>query len=215
VSDRGRIEAAGEEGFWLVDAYALALSDAGRAKEAMAEFDWLVGLGTGNHSGLLTHALNRGEILYRSDRPAEALAALRALNDDPNNNASKYGRMWMLAGTVCAAHALGKADIVEQTMLMLEGLAEANLAAKTLALACMSNLEALEAILIQRLDDPRERLGVLRGFSITTYRPTSNFDRNIAATLKKVRMRPAVQAKFLEYGRVIKFDGRPSNWDTP
>lgn len=213
AADRARIEAAGTPGFWLVNEYAYDLADAGRPDDAIKELDWLVGLDLDHYPDLVSQAINRASVLNRFDRPAEALEAFDTLQKRGDAYASKYGKMWVLSGTVCAAQALGKPDKVQEAWKAMEGLAESNSAAMTQALACRGDIAALEALLIKRLDDPRERGGVLGAFATSkTFHPMSRFETTIDTALKQARARPAVQAKFQSYGRSLQFDGEPSYW---
>ncbi len=212
VFNRGRIEAAGADGFWLVNEYAYALKDEGLLDKAVAQMDWIVSLDVDQYPDLISQAINRAEMLNSNDRPADALEAFQALDSNSAGHASIYGRMWIWSGTVCAAHEVAEPSLVEKAMDQIKGNTDANPSAATMALACLSDIEGLEDIYVKRLDDPKQRNAALGAFARTLAEPRSKFETRMQGIFEQIAARPAVQAKLEQYGRVVQFDGKPTYW---
>jgi tetratricopeptide (TPR) repeat protein len=206
AADRARIEAAGNDGFWLINEYAYALEAAGRPDEAVAQFDWLLSLDIKRNPSLVSQAINRALMLNKLDRPADALAALTVLDGEPNL-ASKYGNMWIWSGIVCAARSLDKPDVEDAAFKKMEQEASANQAAMAQALACRSDIDGLEQLMLKRFDDPREREAMLTNYVKTPDELRYKFTRQIYDTYHKALAAPALQAKLKQYGRAVQFDG--------
>lgn len=209
AADRARIEAAGEEGFALVETYALSLFEAGHAAEAVAEMDWLVGLGVARYPTLVSQVIDRAGVLMAADRFTDALLAYDEAADIADRFASPFGRMWIWAGTVCSADQLGKEDVATAAMAKLQAAPSDNRGAHIQALACLGDEARLQEAVIARLDDPRERAIALLGFAVTARKPQGAVERETAAQMARARAAPAVQAKFKAYGRALTFDGSP------
>lgn len=210
AEDRARIEATGDQAFWLVNEYAYALVDAGRTDDAVAAMDAIIALGLETYPGLVSQIINQSETLMEAGRYERALAVLATVEGD-GTPVSGYGRMWILSTKACTLRQLGRAG--EAAAIEAKLVAETNQAATTMAAACRGDVAAIEARLIARLDDPDEREGALAGFlHFRRNAPDSPFKAKLAQVMETVRARPAVKARLERHGRAIDVEGAGAYW---
>ena len=88
-----------------------------------------------------------------------------------------------------------------------------NRAAVIMAAACRDDQATVEAQLLARLADVRERKEALGGFiSFTTPVKTAPLEMKIRGVVDQVQARPAVKARLAEFGRTIPFAGTRAYW---
>lgn len=212
AGDGGRIEADGDKAFWFVNEYAYALADAGRADEAFAAMDGIVGLGLETYPGLVSQMINYAEMLVAAGRHERALTVLAKVEEN-GAQASTFGKMWIWATRACALRELGRGSEAEALDKRLADQAATNGGAVTMAAACRGDSAAIETQLIARLADPSTRTAALATFADYTRRnPETPFTAKMRATMQAARARPAVKAKADSLGRSVKFAGSETYW---
>jgi tetratricopeptide (TPR) repeat protein len=202
ATDLAKVEAAGEDGFWVVNEAAAALGAVGRHAEAVALMEKLLALGVDTHSGLISMAINHGEVLLGAGRFADA-AAHEAKLSQGAKTASPYGYMWMWSMAACG-HALGgDAAGAQPWLAKLAANSADNEAAHMRALLCANDMNGAEKLLVARLkgDDPESMLAKLQTYEQGT--SPSAAAKVIEPRLLALRDRPAVREAIADVGRIL------------
>ncbi|SIT52127.1 conserved hypothetical protein [Paraburkholderia piptadeniae] len=188
---------------WMLDTRAKALSRLGRWDDALYAAQAARDEAERQKKDTASQAINLGEMLYRLERPQEALRAVRDMNE---NTASPYGMSEVAQVKACAYAQLGdKAKARAATDSLLEN---PNLDPESVraALLCMDDKDGLAKIILGRLEDPLTRNYELA--SNQGYAPRPNltpFLATMARRLDDVLHRPDVSAALARYGVVESY----------
>ena len=202
LQDLKRVEAAGEDGLWLVNEAAYSLRALGRAEEAVAAMEKIIALDITAHPYLISMAINHGEILNSAKRHSEAARYAENLFATAKSGASPYGQMWMWSIAACAHVRAGRPAAAAPWLKRLRDESDKNEAAHMRALLCTGDLDPAEALLLKRLEgeDRDSVLVQLQDYSLQEGGRDPALDRKMAL----LRQRPAVAAAIARYGRVLK-----------
>jgi tetratricopeptide (TPR) repeat protein len=202
ASDLKTVEAAGEDGFWVVNEAASALSAAGRHGEAIGTMDKLLALGIDKHPGLISMAINKGELLNAAGRYKEA-AAYEAKLAANGGTASAYGYMWMWSMAACGHALSGDTAGAAPWLAKLKEKSTDNEAAHMRALLCANDLDVAETLLIKRLggDKHAEVLLTLQDYKAGA--PLTHISKVLEPRFMALRERPAVRAAIGATGRIL------------
>lgn len=214
ADDMERIAAAGEDGYWAVNAAADTELALGRGDQALARMDRLIDLGVSENPALISMAINRVAMLFALDRHDEALTGAEELAalDERQPLASPYGQMWIWSTAACAAHELSRSETVARWREKLEASPDDNPAALMRTYLCIGELASAERLLIQRLegDDPASMLLALQESTFDPPRTQRNQElQRLARTLLE---RPSVSAAIERVGRIGRFAYASAYW---
>jgi tetratricopeptide (TPR) repeat protein len=192
-----------EWGPWAADRAAYALMLAGREEEAIALIGRLMRLSHWRTPHLLGPGINFAWVLWQAKRPAEALAHIETMMRPAQRRASGGGWMVIAAYQVCALESLARrgesAGLVEAMLKVRRD----NGAAMMRALLCAGDLDAAEALLIERLKAKRPVLALV---ALQNYRPGGadlGFEGVLVKRLRLLRGRPAVRAAIARAGVIL------------
>lgn len=135
---------------WLMDTRARVLIELGRVDEALVEQERAAGR-LESSGGNVSQRINLGWMYLRAGRPDEALAAISVLNEE---NASEFGLMQAMQVRACAAIALGDRAVADEALAYLRDHWRDAPDALYEALACRGDIDAMAALMIDRLADP-------------------------------------------------------------
>jgi tetratricopeptide (TPR) repeat protein len=212
ATDKAKIEALGDHGFWLVNEYALALEGVGRIDEAVAAYDGLLTLGIDNYPGLTAIAINRAELLDDLGRHQQALQAITEL-DGYADKLNSYGKMWLWAEHACALHALSRDDEAKPFEASMGAKPDDNWGAMVRDAACRKDTSAVANIVIKRLNNEESRSDGLSLFLQFRGKETLlPFEKTIRGTIDEALKSKPVQDEFQKFGRVVTYAGTRSGW---
>ena len=195
--------AADEQGMWLVNEAAYALSALGRDADAMRLMERIAALPVADNISLVSAFINRNDILFAAGRYEEALAWGQRLDRDYSRFASDFGKMWIAAGLVCAYAGLNRgAEAAPQLERLRTTGSTANPAALTLAYLCVGDSDAAAAVLVHRLEseDPDSAIMALQDYRIVD---RADAMKPVVDRLIALRERPAVRDALARVGRVL------------
>lgn len=204
--------AADEYGMLVVNEAAFALLSLGREDEAIAVMERVAELSVADNPYLMGLFINRSVILLEADRPAEALALTTRLDREFSQFTNDYGKMWIAASTVCALAALGRSAEALPTVERLRTGFDNNPSALTIALLCLNDLDAVEAVVIRQLegDDPETMVVALQNY--TRSPEVASGPSPLYQRLQAVRERPAVRAALERVGRILDLPLSQTYW---
>jgi tetratricopeptide (TPR) repeat protein len=195
--------ASDEVGMWAIYDAAHTLLDLDRDDQAIALMNRLVSLPLADFPGLIGPAINLIAMLEQAGLDEDALTYARALEPDAAQHANAYGRMWIAQGVVCALARLGRAEQAAARLAEMRPSGTDNQVALTRAYLCVGDMEAAEALLVERLGaaDPEQVLLELQIFALSRSetRPDSE-----DARWALLRERPAVRQAVERVGRVLR-----------
>lgn len=191
---------------WTLDTRGRVLWAQGRHEEALAVQRQAAALSEDGGANV-SQVINLGWLLYLAGEPAEALAALEPLAPE---GLSPFGMMQADQVRACAAHALGEAERAGE---VLADMAERRRDAPDAyfeTLGCVGGLDAAEAFLLERLEDPEMRGQALAGFHSYVPRPgPTPVEQSLAEALAEVRARPQAAAAAARHGRAFQVPTYP------
>jgi hypothetical protein len=194
----------GENGFWVVNEAAYALTAVKREKEAVALMQELLSLGLAEHPALINMAINSAGIRADSGDYRGAANYATLLATEHADIASPYGHMWMWAVAACGHALAGDSQAAGPWLAKLKAGEADNPAALTRSLLCANDIDGAAASVIRRLegDDPDDMLIALQDYSEGA--ELSPAARILEGRLRQVVSRPDVQAAIAKHGRVMK-----------
>lgn len=212
ADDIGWVREQGEHGFWLVNEAAYAELDLGMGEEAISRMDRLVSLGLASNPSLVSMAINRLAVMEAAGDPARTLAEAESLAAQLQNYASPYGHMWVWSIAACVAYRTGDPERAEFWLSRVEELREENLSALMRSQLCMNDLDAAEALAIERLegDSPETMLSAFQETSVEVR--LTPYNETMLERLLAVRDRPAVRAAIEEVGSIRRFAVSTGYW---
>lgn len=213
VADMNKIEAAEEEGFWLVNSYSNALMHMGKFDESVAALDKVLALGVDRYPSLVSMAINRLEVLYDAERFQAILDDGAALEKGSGDRISDFGRMWIWAYQACARYALNQTAEGRAIEEKMAAKSSTNQHAMAMALACRGDEAALADQILARLEDEDQRdstldlLLVFKGKDMLSPRR-----QRILQTVARALQTPKVQAAVKRLGRPVNYAGTRQGW---
>lgn len=213
ASDMKKVEAAGEDGFWVTNEAAFTLSALGRHDEAVALYDKLLALGIDKYPELVSMAINRGEALTAAGRFKEAVTD-SAAQDAGKLYASPYGYMWIWSNAACGHAMAGDAAGAAPWLAKLEKGSEDNRAAHLRALLCANDMDGAEKVLIARLksDDGPQMLLKLQDYRGGDSGTGGAVAKVIEPRFLALRDRPAVREAIAGTGRILSLPLSRTYW---
>ncbi|MFC3711067.1 hypothetical protein ACFOMD_00700 [Sphingoaurantiacus capsulatus] len=213
AADMAKVEAGGEDAFWVINEHAYALAAAGRVDEADAAFAKLLAMDLAKNPALITMAINRGSLLTSYGRPAAALAVAEWVTAKGDRATTGFGLMWVAATRACALKALDDPGATA-ALGMLTADPKINYPAATMALLCADRLDEAEKLVLARLEDPARRGGMLLAFQDFEQDAPggATFRAALAAKLLAIRDRPAVRKAIARHGRILPIAARQTTW---
>jgi tetratricopeptide (TPR) repeat protein len=206
------IVARNDRGMWVVNEAAYALIALRRDDEAVALTAQLAALPIEPNPALIGPSINHGAVLLRVGRHAEALAHALHLEREQAAHANDYGKMWIYGTIVCAMERLNRRDEAEPWLNRMRESSDDNPSALTQAYLCRNDLDAAEALLVQRLEgrEPEMALRAIQIYAADNGAPLDPIDER----LDIVRERPAVRAAAGRVGRILELPLSRIYWGT-
>lgn len=188
----------GEQLHWLLSTKAELLYDLGRNDEARDFF------GTSMSAGLdgsvnVNQTVDFAGMLNGEGRGADALQVLRTLS-----RLSVYGDMWLQSERACAADQTGDRQTRDEALAALRAHEADNAMALSHALLCVNDVDGAAALMIRRLNNPKERESALVALQRYHHVATRRMPREALELqrLTQVRERPDVIAAAAAVGRI-------------
>ncbi len=209
-----RLIAEGEDGFWFANAYAMALDHSGDYQQSNVVLDKLLSIGVAQEGDLVSMALNQ-LITHVGRRDFQtALEKVETYEEDEDFSLSDFGKGYLYYVKACSQFQLGQKDKAALTFdEKLAPIADENLGAKTLTLACMERDDGLADTLIERLESLAHRASTISIYVEDTVpvKPES-FTNEQLDRVRRVANRPDVKKVFEKYGRPISVTGPSEVW---
>ena len=210
VDDWDSIEAEAEDAFWLADAYARDLDEMGKHKEAVAVLRRISELPVSDFPSSVNMRINYAHILLRRGKFNEALAVANKIE---RRAASAYGQMFIDEARVCSLFNTSRQEDARTVILEMEKMKSENILAYAGALACVSDAEKLEQVIIESLEDESlRRSTMLRFIEAKRSNKVGIFGRKMTKRIDDVLSRSRIQSIFSKYGRVVKVDSDYHRW---
>ena len=209
-----RLIAEGEDGFWFAGAYASALSQNGQYQKSDDVNEKLMSIGLGQEASLISMAINYMTDLVGRGEFERALEMAERYEVDDDFDASDFGMTYLWYVKACSQFQLGQTDSAaatyEDNMLPI---ADENLGAKTITLACMERDDDVAQTLIERLESQTHRAGTLSIYVDDTIPlHQDSFTIEQSTRIRKIADRPEVRRVFDKYGRSISVTGPSEVW---
>ncbi len=189
---------------WTLDMRARVLAKLGRWDDALAAQHAARDEALRNGGDDVSQQrINLGVLLYRMQRPREALAEIDHLD---KNETSSMGDMEAEEVRACAAAQIGDARELHATLAVMRKHGDDAPQALRLALECANDQAGLAKIMIRRLAEPATRNDELA--AVQTYLPDPNpseFDRTMETRWKTVLARSDVRAAVARYGDIKSY----------
>lgn len=187
---------------WLMDMRSNILQALGRRDDALLQQRTAAGR-VEQSSRNVSNAINLGGQLYAEGRYEEALSVTNGL--DSAEEASAFGIMQAQSVRYCAALALGRTEIADVADAYLEVHWRDAPSARLWALACRQDTDAIAALTIRRLEDPRLAGDAILDFHDYIDVPaSSDIDRERRLLVGNALDRPDVVAAFERVGRRLE-----------
>jgi tetratricopeptide (TPR) repeat protein len=202
AADMKRVEAGGEQAFWIVNEAAYALGALGRHDEAVALMEKVTAPPADADPSLISVVINHGEVLNSAGRFAQAAAHEAKLTEE-TKAASPFGHMWMWSIAACAHALAGEPARAAPWLAKLAKNSAANQTAHMRALLCANDLDAAEKLLIARLQGKRAASVLL---NLQTYQPASDHQaihKLLDTRMLALKERPAVREAIAGVGRIL------------
>lgn len=145
---------------WVWDEVGRANEMLGRYDEAVRAFQAGAALGEDGRPNV-SQAINLAHLQLRFGHPADALKTL-AVFDDPKRLASPYGYMEMRLARGCAGAAAGRTAAAAADLAYAEAHAKDHPDALGYFYLCLDRMNDAAAFFIRGLDDPEQRVHMLR-----------------------------------------------------
>lgn len=181
---------------WMLLAKADLLYDLGRNADARTLYSEAMaasGAGSGNITMMFAGMLNA------EGRGADALEVLRVL---PPVNV--YAEVWRQSERACAAELVGDRTVRDEALALVRRDGEHNMASAMHALLCVNDIDGAAALMIRRLNDPREMEGALVALQPFQRLASRNMPMEVIELerVAEVRDRPDVRAAIEAVGRI-------------
>jgi tetratricopeptide (TPR) repeat protein len=150
-------------------------------------------------------AANRARYLLYSGRPNEALLQIdAAIAEARRREVNPDALAAMHHARACTLHDLGR--ISEAGVSTAIALAAEHPANRALLQLCLGNASAARSMLLEALDDPFSRDGII-GFVQTRDEPAlpSEYGRKLSAKVDSLRKDPILVKAVQKYGRILPF----------
>lgn len=211
IADAGATAATGEDGMWLINEAAYALTALGRAEEGLALMARASELPLAEYPYAISISINYAELLSQAGQPEAALRHALRLQREAGDFASDYGEMWISAWIACSLAQLGRAAEAAPQIARMRPLADVNGAALTMAHLCLDDEDAAAALVVDRMegDDPGAAILALQDYALS---------RGIAQAgplqqrLLALRERPDVRAALQRAGRTLTLPLARTYW---
>ena len=172
---------------------AQALFETGDYAESEAVF--LQAIGDDADGEAIDGRIAWGGRLLDLGRPAEVLKMMDAIDEDQT---SPYGRLWVESQRACAQATLDRKAAAATLDILRKGVDD-NPAALSQALICTNELDEAAALMIKRLNRPKDRSGALDPFWVTRAPPKvppwlAEFERRRQVVLNKPEVLKALAA---------------------
>lgn len=137
------------------------------------------------------------------ERPTEALDTLAGIT---RKDIGTYSVMTASEVRVCANQQLGNIDAARDELAEMEVHAAEAYAAYRMALLCVGDLDAVENLIISRIEDPRTRLNALVDLQRYPELATApSYYRALVSAYDGLADRPTLKAVVEKYGRVLSW----------
>ena len=190
---------------WLYDTRSRVLAKMGRHEEVLAAQLKARDIALAAKDDTVSQTINLGDIYNSLGRPADALAAVKGI-DDKGDGASIYGLMSAEEVRACAYAQTGDKAGLARSLAFMEAHADEGYGPYEAALLCADDGDGLAQLIISRLDDPELRNATL--VDLQTYlalpHPTP-VDAQLAARFETVKARADVQAAVAKYGVIESY----------
>ena len=184
---------------WLLDWRASLFGCLGRWDEALRQRVQAAVL-TESGSPNTSQVINLAGLYGRLGRPADALDAIERVG-----RRSEYGGMQEQSVRLRAYVQLGDADGVRSALDFMSEHREDALATYQSALLIAGDVDAAAAVLIQRLDDERDRADALYGMQDFADRPRPPFEEEGSGRWSELMERDDVSAAIERVGRIESY----------
>ena len=203
--------AASEEGMWLINEAAYALTALERRQEGLALMAQAAALPLADHPYAISISINYAEMLTQAGQPEAGLEHALRLQREAGEYSSDYGEMWISAWIACALAQLGRSAEAAPEIERMRPRADVNQAALTMAHLCLGDDHSAAALIVRRLegDDPVAAVLALQDYTLS---------RGIAQAgplqqrLLTLRQRPDVRTALHRTGRTLALPLARSYW---
>lgn len=145
--------------------------------------------------------LNLARMYVWLERPTEALDTLAGVK---STETAVYFAMMASEVRVCANQQLGNTSLARDELTRMLDHADVAYDAYRMALLCVSDLDAVEKLIVERIEDPRTRLTALVDLQSCPEPVTApEYYRAMVSTFDGMSKRPALKAALAKYGRVL------------
>jgi hypothetical protein len=202
LGDVAATAAASDQGIWLINEAAFALTDLDRTDEAMELMAQIWTLPIETQPDVIGPIINSAEMLWEIGRPGEAYERVQRIDADLSRYASDYGKMWVWSTAVCALTDLDREPDIAPWLERMQAHAAANEAALTMAHLCRGDVDSAETVMLRRLrsENPSQAILVFQDWR-PQHGPAN--ERRLRDRVRALRDRPAIAAELERIGRVL------------